>query len=120
LMTGYVPLQEIFSGQTPQRPGNMSPDTCPSGAFRAKDHAFLINCGSTPIFQRLMTQVADLPHLAQHPAYATNKDRLARREELFALLQEVFSQQPWEYWQPRMRAAGVPCGELRTVAEAIR
>ncbi|MGV3656202.1 MAG: CaiB/BaiF CoA transferase family protein [Noviherbaspirillum sp.] len=120
MMTGYAPLQEIFSGKPPRRPGNTSPDSCPSGAFRAKDRAFLINSGSTPIFKRLMTRVVDLPHLAEDPAYATNKDRLARREELFALLQDVFSQQPWEYWQPRMRAAGVPCGELRTVAEAIR
>ncbi len=120
MMTGYAPLQEIFSGKPLRRPANTSPDSCPSGAFRAKDRAFLINSGSTPIFKRLMSQVVGLPHLAEDPAYATNKDRLARREELFAVLQDVFSQQPWEYWQPRMRAAGVPCGELRTVAEAIR
>lgn len=120
LMTGYAPLQQLFTGNDPRRPGNTSPDSCPSGLFKARDRSFLINCGNTQIFQRLMIQVVDLPHLAEDPAYATNKDRLARRETLFALLQEVFSQQPWEYWQPRMRAAGVPCGELRTVGEAIR
>lgn len=120
MMTGYAPLQEIFSGKPLQRPANTSPDSCPSGAFRAKDRAFLINSGSTPIFKRLMSQVVGLPHLADDPAYATNKDRIARRDELFALLQDAFSQHPWEYWQPRMRAAGVPCGELRTVSDAIR
>jgi len=36
------------------------------------------------------------------------------------LLNEAFSKQPWAYWQERMRRAGVPCGLIRTVGEAIR
>ena len=31
LMTGYATLQHLFSGANPQRHGNTSPDTCPSG-----------------------------------------------------------------------------------------
>jgi crotonobetainyl-CoA:carnitine CoA-transferase CaiB-like acyl-CoA transferase len=121
LMTGYAPLQQLYTGNEPRRPGNTSPDTCPSGVFKgADDRSFLINCGNTGIFQRLMTSVLDLPQVAADPAYATNKDRVARREELFTLLQEEFSKQPSLYWQERMRAAGVPCGVLRTVGEAIR
>ena len=120
LMTGYAPLQQIFTGNEPRRPGNTSPDTCPSGVFKATDHSFFINCGNTQIFQRLMTQVVELPEVAADPAYATNKDRVAQRETLFALLQAAFEKQPWAHWQARMRAAGVPCGELRTVGEAIR
>jgi len=120
LMTGYAPLQQLYTGNEPTRPGNTSPDTCPSGVFKATDHSFFINSGNTQIFHRLLTQVLDLPHVAADPAYATNKDRVAKREELFELLQEEFSKQPWAYWQTRMREAGVPCGELRTVGEAIR
>ncbi|GJH27026.1 CaiB/BaiF CoA-transferase family protein [Caballeronia novacaledonica] len=120
LMTGYAPLQQLYTGNEPTRPGNTSPDTCPSGVFKATDRSFLINCGNTQIFQRLMTQVVDLPQVAADPAYATNKDRVAKRESLFALLQDAFSQHPWSYWQTRMREANVPCGELRTVGEAIR
>jgi crotonobetainyl-CoA:carnitine CoA-transferase CaiB-like acyl-CoA transferase len=120
LMTGYAPLQQLYTGKGPVRPGNTSPDTCPSGVFKSADHSFLINCGNTQIFQRLMTQVVDLPQVASDPAYATNKDRVARRETLFGILQEEFARQPWEYWQTRMRAANVPCGELRNVGEAIR
>ncbi|MBB3181071.1 CaiB/BaiF CoA-transferase family protein [Variovorax sp. Sphag1AA] len=120
LMTGYAPLQQIFTGNEPRRPGNTSPDTCPSGVFRAKDRSFFINSGNTQIFQRLMTQVLELPDVAADPAYATNKDRVERREKIFALLQDAFEKQPWSHWQARMRSAGVPCGELRTVGEAIR
>jgi crotonobetainyl-CoA:carnitine CoA-transferase CaiB-like acyl-CoA transferase len=120
LMTGYAPLQHLFSGVGPQRHGNTSPDTCPSGVFQAKDGSFYINCGNDKIFQRLMSQVLDRADLASAEAYATGPDRIRRREELFAILGEAFAQQPWSHWQCRMRAAGVPCGQVRTVGEAIR
>ena len=120
LMTGYATLQHLFSGANPQRQGNTSPDTCPSGVFQAADCAFYINCGNDKIFQRLMSQVIDRADLASADIYATGPDRIRRRDELFAILGEAFARQPWSHWQARMRAAGVPCGQMRTIGEAIR
>jgi crotonobetainyl-CoA:carnitine CoA-transferase CaiB-like acyl-CoA transferase len=120
LMTGYATLQHVFSGAEPQRHGNTSPDTCPSGVFEAQDRSFYINCGNNKIFQRLMAQVIERPDVANDPAFATGLDRTLRREELFALLGEAFARHPWSHWQSRMREAGVPCGEVRSVGEAIR
>ncbi len=120
LMTGYATVQHLFSGDEPQRHGNTSPDTCPSGVFEASDGAFYINCGNSKIFQRLMAQVLDRPDLAAAPDYATPKGRIARREELFGILGLAFARQPWSYWQPRMRAAAVPCGQVRSVGQALR
>jgi crotonobetainyl-CoA:carnitine CoA-transferase CaiB-like acyl-CoA transferase len=120
LMTGYATLQHLFSGAEPQRHGNTSPDTCPSGVFEASDGSFYINCGNNKIFQRLMEQVIGRPDVAADPAYATGRQRTQRRDELFALLGEAFATQPWSHWQALMREAGVPCGEVRTVGQAIR
>ena len=120
LMTGYATMQHLFSGADPQRHGNTSPDTCPSGVFQAQDCSFYINCGNDKIFQRLMSQVIDRADLASADVYATGPDRIRRRDELFAILGDAFAQQPWSYWQARMRVAGVPCGQVRTVGEAIR
>jgi crotonobetainyl-CoA:carnitine CoA-transferase CaiB-like acyl-CoA transferase len=120
LMTGYATLQHLFTGKDPQRNGNTSPDTCPSGVFQASDCNFYINCGNDKIFQRLMSQVLDRADLASDAAYATPPDRIRRRDELFAIIGEAFVKQPWCYWQQRMRAAGVPCGQVRSVGEAIR
>lgn len=120
LMTGYATMQHLFSGANPQRHGNTSPDTCPSGVFQAQDCSFYINCGNDKIFQRLMSQVIDRADLAVAEIYATGPDRIQRRDELFAILGDAFAQQPWPHWQSRMRAAGVPCGQVRTVGEAIR
>jgi crotonobetainyl-CoA:carnitine CoA-transferase CaiB-like acyl-CoA transferase len=120
LMTGYASMQQLFTGADPQRQGNTSPDTCPSGVFQAKDCAFYINCGNDKIFQRLMSQVIDRPDLAASDLYASGPDRIRRRDELFAILGNAFAQHTWPHWQARMRAAGVPCGKVRTVGEAIR
>lgn len=120
LMTGYATLQHLFTGDEPKRHGNTSPDTSPSGIFQSQDRAFYINCGNNKIFQRLMGPVLERPDLATDPAYATGADRTHRRDALFAILGEAFAKQPWSHWQARMRAAGVPCGEVRTVGEAIR
>jgi crotonobetainyl-CoA:carnitine CoA-transferase CaiB-like acyl-CoA transferase len=67
-----------------------------------------------------MSQVIERPDLASAEVYATPPDRIRRRDELFAILGGAFAQKPWSHWQARMRAAGVPCGQVRTVGEAIR
>jgi crotonobetainyl-CoA:carnitine CoA-transferase CaiB-like acyl-CoA transferase len=120
LMTGYATMQSLFTGKEPQRSGNTSPDTCPSGAFHAKDRTFYINSGNDNIFQRLATQVLERPDVAADPDYATGPLRTEHRDRLFALLDEAFGREDWAHWQARMRAAGVPCGLVRTVGEAIR
>ena len=120
LMTGYATMQHLFSGVEPQRHGNTSPDTCPSGVFESQDKPFYINCGNDKIFQRLAEQVLERPDLAQDPVLKDRNGRIAKREEVFRILGDLFKQQPWSYWQPRMRAAQVPCGEVRTVGAALR
>ena len=120
LMTGWAPMQHLLSGREPQRSGNVSVDTCPSGVFDASDQSFYINCGNSKIFQRLMAQVLDRADIAGDPAFAQPQDRVARRDELFAVLTEAFALQPWAHWQQRMRQAQVPCGVVNTVPQAIR
>lgn len=120
LMTGYASLQYLFTGAQPQRHGNTSPDTCPSGVFHAADRAFYINCGNDKIFQRLMLHVIERPDLAADPGLAHGSGRIARRDELFRIMEEAFGRRPWSHWQPRLREASIPSGELRTVGDAIR
>lgn len=120
LMTGYAALQHLYTGAHPQRHGNTSPDTCPSGVFMSQDKPFYINCGNDKIFHRLAGQVLERPDLANDPVYSDRNGRMSKRDELFKLLEELFVQHPWSYWQPRMRAAQIPCGEVRSVGEALR
>lgn len=120
LVTGWATAQHLISGKEPQRHGNTSPDTSPSGVFQASDQGFYINCGNDKIFQRLAEQVLERPDLAADPELSHRNGRIAQREELFRILGEIFALQPWAYWQSRMRAAQIPCGEVRSVSQALR
>jgi crotonobetainyl-CoA:carnitine CoA-transferase CaiB-like acyl-CoA transferase len=119
-MTGYAAFQEVFTGKAAPRYGNVSPDTCPSAAFSASDGSFYINCGNDRIFRRLVEDVVERPEMADDPRFQTNQGRIDHREEIFAQVQAVFGTKPRNYWSQKMREAGVPCGEIRSIGEAVR
>ncbi len=120
LLTGYAPLQHLLCGFEPKRNGNDSPDTSPTAAFMSADKLFYVNCGNTKIYQRLCLEVLERPHLVSDPTLAERDGRMARRQELFDILQDIFRTQPWSYWQPRLLKAGIPSAEIRTVPDALR
>ncbi len=120
LMTGYATMQYLYSQTEPQRHGNTSPDTCPSGVFQAQDKPFYINCGNNAIFHRLVGQVLERSDLASDAVLADRNGRIERRDELFRILFDEFAKHPWSYWKPRLHDASIPYGEVRTVGEAIR
>jgi crotonobetainyl-CoA:carnitine CoA-transferase CaiB-like acyl-CoA transferase len=119
LMTGFGAMQHLTTGYEPQRNGNVSPDTCPSGVFMAQDRPFYINCGNDKIFQRLFAQVLERPDLADDAVLSQRVERLKQRERIFQVMDEAFARQPWSYWAPRLRAANVPHGQVRTLGEAL-
>jgi len=118
-MLAYAPMQLLFSGQEPQRNGNTSPDTSPSGVFNCSDGAFYINCGNDKIFARLAREVVAMPQLVDDARFATPHGRVQARPALMAILSEAFARRPWSHWQPLLQAAAVPCGQLRTLREAL-
>lgn len=119
LMTGFGAMQHLTTGYEPKRNGNVSPDTCPSGVFLSKDKPFYINCGNDKIFQRLFEQVLDRPDLAYDPELSQRVKRLEQRERIFQIMDEAIAKQPWSHWAPRLRAANVPHGQVRTLGEAL-
>ena len=118
-MTGFAAMQHLTTGYEPQRHGNTSPDTSPSGLFRCADKTLYINCGNDKIFQRLFEQVLERPDIANDPVLRERAGRIAQRERLFAIIDDVLAAQPWSHWQPRFRAAAVPHGEVRSLGEAL-
>jgi crotonobetainyl-CoA:carnitine CoA-transferase CaiB-like acyl-CoA transferase len=119
LMTGFGAMQHLTTGYEPRRNGNVSPDTCPSGVFMSQDKPFYINCGNDKIFQRLFEQVLERPDIANDSVLSQRTKRLEQRERIFAIMDEAFAQQRWSHWAPRLRAANVPHGQVRTLGEAL-
>lgn len=118
-LAGFASMQYFFTGRSPTRWGNTSPDSSPSGVFRCRDAAFYFNCGNDRIFRRLMADVLERPDLAADPVLATREGRIERRQELFEVLEAAFAEHDWAYWAPRMRAASLPCGLVRDLGTAL-
>lgn len=119
VMTGFGAMQHLTTGYEPQRNGNTSPDTCPSGVFMSQDKPFYINCGNDKIYQRLFEQVLNRPDLANDPVLSKRENRLKNRDFLFEVMNEAFAKQPWSHWAPLLRTANVPSGHVKTLGEAL-
>lgn len=119
LMTGWASMQHLMTGLPHRRHGNTSVDTCPSGVFQSQDQAFYINCGNDKIYQRLFELVLDRPDLANDPELSKRDNRLKRRDEIFKIMEEALAKHPWSHWAPKLRAAAVPHGQVKTLGEAL-
>jgi len=119
LMTGYGSMQYLMNGVEPSRVGNSSNDTAPTGVFHTSDSAFFVSSSNTAIFQRIF-RVIGRDDIADDPALQDRMERLERREWMRSILSEAFAKEPWAHWAPMLRAAGVPAGEMRTLAAALQ
>ena len=106
------------TGESPRRMGNDHPSIAPYETLSARDGFIIIGAGNP----RLWTQVCvalGIDHLIEDPRFLTNDDRLRNREELKAELHAVLQQRNLEELIACLRDHGVPCGRVRTVAEAL-
>lgn len=118
-MLGYAPMQYLLGGVEPQRNGNVSPDTSPSGVFHCTDGSFYVNSGNDRIFERLVAGVLERPDVAADPRFKDRVGRNAHRDALFPILEDAFARKPWAHWRAKFREAGIPSGQLRSVPEAL-
>ena len=63
--------------------------------------------------------VAGLPELLGDPRFATVALRVGNYEALRARLDAEFRKKPVAHWLLLLRGAGLPCGEVRTVPQAL-
>ena len=118
-LTGNYAMNYLLTGVSPQRQGNGSVISHPTGLFSASDGDFYLTCSSDRLFRKLATQVIGRPDLLERPEYATNDARVRNVATLTPLLGEIFRQRPCAYWVERLLAAGVPAGPVRSIAEAM-
>ena len=108
----------LATGNEAKRYGNAHPSIVPYQLFHASDRPFAIGGGTDRHFRNLCEQVIARPELATQ--FATNTERVTRREELVPLLEEVFATNSAEEWVSRCRNAGIPASVVQGVLEALR
>jgi crotonobetainyl-CoA:carnitine CoA-transferase CaiB-like acyl-CoA transferase len=108
----------LVSGAEARRWGNAHPNLVPYELFEAADRPFVIAVGSDPQWVAA-ARALGLDALADDPALATNAGRLAQRERVVRLIGERARTAPAAVWIAALDAAGVPCGVVRSVTEAL-
>ncbi|HET7477908.1 MAG TPA: CoA transferase [Rubrobacteraceae bacterium] len=108
----------LISGKDTGLIGNAHPSIVPYQTFDASDKPIVVAVGNNTQFAALCRAVGR-PDLAEDERYATNPDRVANREELIEVLQEEFGKRTADEWAEEIRAAGVPCGPVNTLADVF-
>jgi crotonobetainyl-CoA:carnitine CoA-transferase CaiB-like acyl-CoA transferase len=105
--------------QVPVRPaGGGHPQLAPYQPFQGSEGEYFILACLTDRFWVRLADVLERPELATDPRFATNPDRVRNRDELTAILERVFRQQPAQYWLEKFDAVGVPAGPINRL-EAV-
>jgi crotonobetainyl-CoA:carnitine CoA-transferase CaiB-like acyl-CoA transferase len=101
-------------GQVNRAQGNHHPSIAPYGLFHCADGSVQLACGSEGLWRRLCTEFGLDAEMA---GFATNGERVARREEVVDLLERTFADIPAADLLERLTSAGVPAGKVRALDE---
>ena len=80
-----IVYQHCYAGDVPGPEGNRHPLLCPFGLFPTSDGWATIGAPA-PVFWRDLCRAMDRPDLIDHPDWATNAARLARRDAVYDLV----------------------------------
>jgi CoA:oxalate CoA-transferase len=111
-------LSYLVTGQEPPRIGNAHYSIAPFDTFACADREVTICAANDGHFARLAA-VLGLRDLPRRPEYATNAARFDSRDALKAELETVLGTRPAGEGLADLEAAGVPCGPVASVAEAV-
>ncbi|HEX7173604.1 MAG TPA: CoA transferase [Candidatus Limnocylindria bacterium] len=110
-----VLANQLATGAEPGRHGNAHPNIVPYQSFTAADGDLVLAVGNDAQFARLCG-VLDLPIAS---GYATNPERVARRDELVHVLATAIRGRRREELLAALEAADVPAGPVNSVGEAV-
>jgi len=118
-MLTYPAIWALNGDFVPTRTHNSAhPSLVPFQAFEASDGWIVIACPKEKFWKRLATTIGR-PELGTAELYATFTARRENAGTLLPVLDAVFATRPALYWLTELRAAGVPCGPVNTVSEAL-
>jgi len=117
-MLANMNMNCLTSGRAPGRAGNAHPNIVPYQVFAAADGALVIAVGNDAQYARLC-EIAGAPELARDARYARNADRVRHRDTLVPQLEALVRQRPVAEWLAALDAAGVPCGPIQDIAQAL-
>ncbi|BBZ31231.1 hypothetical protein MMAD_55260 (plasmid) [Mycolicibacterium madagascariense] len=118
LNTYRVPQALTFGQEPLPAPFEGGQGTVPFGNFQCRE-GWIATC----ISQRMWKSACEVfrrPDMADDERFRTGAARYAHRDELIALLQQIFLTRTADDWQHDLMNAGVVCGKVTDVADVFR
>jgi CoA:oxalate CoA-transferase len=106
------------TGVAPGPLGARHPSITPFAAFRARDGWIVVAAGNNGLFEKLCG-VLERPDLPADPEFASNDLRTANVERLTREMEASLRRDTVACWMAKLEAAGVPCGPINDVAQAL-
>jgi crotonobetainyl-CoA:carnitine CoA-transferase CaiB-like acyl-CoA transferase len=113
-----VAQNALVTGVEPGRYGNAHPNIVPYQDFETGSGRIAVAAANDGLFRALCTAIG-LPELGEDQRFSTNAARVENRDLLIPVLEARFGERSAEEWLPALDAAGVPCGKVRSVTDAL-
>jgi CoA:oxalate CoA-transferase len=112
-------MRYTTTGQIPGPMGARHPSITPFEAFATGDGYMIIAAGYDGLYVKLCAALGH-PELAADPRFATNDLRNRNGDALRSALDPVLRGKPTAAWVEILGAAGIPCGPINNVAQALQ
>jgi crotonobetainyl-CoA:carnitine CoA-transferase CaiB-like acyl-CoA transferase len=113
-----VAQNALVSGRDARRWGNAHANLVPYQLFDSADGHLVIAVGND-VQWKAACSALDLGELLADPSLRTNAGRLAERERVVGAIANRLATEGAAHWLGILEKAGVPCGTVRTVKEAL-
>jgi succinate---hydroxymethylglutarate CoA-transferase len=117
-MLANVASNHLISGKNSGRFGNGHPNIVPYTAYPTRDDMIAVAVGNDGQFAKF-SEVLGHAAWATDPRFTKNSDRIGSREVLDALISAELKREGAEQWIEKLMAAGIPCGRINNVAQAL-
>ena len=117
-MQTYLASTYFATGKEPEPVGSGHHNIVPYQAFRAADGYFVVATFTDAFWIRLCRAVGR-DDLGRDPRFESNEGRKQHREEIVTILEDLFRQRPRGTWLALLEEAGVPCGPVNSLGEAL-
>jgi len=106
------------TGTPPGPLGARHPAIAPFAAFRTADGHMIIAAGNEDLWTAL-ARALDAPHLTSDTRFASNDLRCRNIEPMTEAMEAALSRNTTGHWIEKLIAAGVPCGPINDVGQAL-